>query len=378
MRTRENWIRLLKRRDQGFEFAQTKPVEITTYATIPRDEIDRVTSQNGDRVNFERLETPRPTPKETLKNWAKPATPRKWIWPTGNWCRQLQIWDVGTHLGYKKSARIHSHGPELWKKKVRGEYNSNWKIQNWFEQDLYSQRDLAKENMIFALESSQAIFEMGDVELIELTISMKFGAQHVYMTFSKEQSLRMRQTRLGDDTTYVNTPPHTSHFLVQLHAHACLKSCVCRARITCHDSSSSAHVFVLTLVDHSTFLSLLTIFSHIILYFLLPVNFIFQDVVDKFPVDTRWSGPWHSCRVRPSHKLWVQRLPHLGSCRRRAYHTQNEGLSSVSHDRTERPVVKPFDSLRKWADQGFSGTTKRADSRWLSSRNSKTRIPVRL
>ena len=37
------------------------------------------------------------------------------------------------------------------------------------------------------------------------------------------------------------------------------------------------------------------------------------------------------------------------ACRRRAYHSQEEGLSSslswsVCHDRTESPVVKPFDS----------------------------------
>ena len=38
-----------------------------TYAAIPGDCMDRVTSQNGDRVNFERLETPRPAPKETWK-----------------------------------------------------------------------------------------------------------------------------------------------------------------------------------------------------------------------------------------------------------------------------------------------------------------------
>ena len=25
----------------------------------------------------------------------------------------------------------------------------------------------------------------------------------------------------------------------------------------------------------------------------------------------KW-GPWHPCRVRPSHRLWAQRLPHLG------------------------------------------------------------------
>ena len=51
--------------------------------------------------------------------------------------------------------------------------------------------------------------------------------------------------------------------------------------------SSCAHVFVLTLFDCSTSLSLLTIFSLIILSFLLPINFIFQDVVDKFPVHSR-------------------------------------------------------------------------------------------
>ena len=80
----------------------------------------------------------------------------------------------------------------------------------------------------------------------------------------------------------VNTTPHTSHFLVQVHAHAWLKLRVCRAHIMCHP-----HVFVLTLFDFSTFLSLLTIFSLIILSFLLPINFIFQDVVDKFPVHSR-------------------------------------------------------------------------------------------
>ena len=42
----------------------------------------------------------------------------------------------------------------------------------------------------------------------------------------------------------VNTTPHTSHFLNDLHAHAWLKSCVCRAHIMCHESSPCAHVFV--------------------------------------------------------------------------------------------------------------------------------------
>ena len=47
------------------------------------------------------------------------------------------------------------------------------------------------------------------------------------------------------------------------------------------------HVFVLPLFDYSTFLSLLTIFSLTILSFLLPINFIIQDVVGKFPVHSR-------------------------------------------------------------------------------------------
>ena len=64
------WIRLSKAQDQGLEFLQTKSFATMTYATIPGDCIDCVTSQNGDRVLFERLETPRPTPEVTLRqNW---------------------------------------------------------------------------------------------------------------------------------------------------------------------------------------------------------------------------------------------------------------------------------------------------------------------
>ena len=53
----------------------------------------------------------------------------------------------------------------------------------------------------------------------------------------------------------------------------------------CHPHA--AHVVVLTLRDFSTFLSSLSIFSLIILSFLLAINFIFHDVVDKFPVHSR-------------------------------------------------------------------------------------------
>ena len=53
--------------DLGLELWQRMSFAIMTYATIPGDCIDRVTSQNGDRVNFKRLETPRPAPKVTLQ-----------------------------------------------------------------------------------------------------------------------------------------------------------------------------------------------------------------------------------------------------------------------------------------------------------------------
>ena len=64
------WVRLSTAQDQGLEFWQTKSCAIMTYAAIPGDCIGRVTSQNGERVDFEMLETPRPVPKVTLKkNW---------------------------------------------------------------------------------------------------------------------------------------------------------------------------------------------------------------------------------------------------------------------------------------------------------------------
>ena len=52
------------------------------------------------------------------------------------------------------------------------------------------------------------------------------------------------------------------------------------------------------------------IFSLITLFFLLPVNFIFQDVVDKSPAQLRW-GPWHPGRERASHNWCIcHPVPH--------------------------------------------------------------------
>ena len=160
----------------------------------------------------------------------------------------------------------------------------------------------------------------------------------------------------------VNTTPHTSIFHSESHAHAWLKFWV-----RTHSSHLMFHVSVVfdcLLFDNSIHFSFPTVFSLDTLSFLLPVNFIFQDVVDKFPVHFRWG------RVPHHGGLWTLHPGILGgaavpsdfddgdvtigkalsdACGRRADHSQEEGLpsclsSSVSHDGTGRPLVAPFDS----------------------------------
>ena len=64
------WIKLSIAQDQGLQFWQTKSFVIITYATVPGDCIDRVISQNGHGVIFERLATPMPAPQVMVNsNW---------------------------------------------------------------------------------------------------------------------------------------------------------------------------------------------------------------------------------------------------------------------------------------------------------------------
>ena len=130
--------------------------------------------------------------------------------------------------------------------------------------------------------------------------------RHSSRLVAKEFNNGMDQAMSSATRPLVRTAHLTRHifslFHSDLHAHAWLKSYVWRAHITFHESSPCAHVVCSdTLFDFSTFLSLLSIFSLIILSFLLAINFIFHDVVDKIPVHSSSRGPWHSCRVRPSH-----------------------------------------------------------------------------
>ena len=64
------WVKLSRAQDQGLQFWQTKSHVIVVRSLVPAACICRVISQNGDRILFERLSTPRPAPKVTLKsNW---------------------------------------------------------------------------------------------------------------------------------------------------------------------------------------------------------------------------------------------------------------------------------------------------------------------
>ena len=64
------------------------------------------------------------------------------------------------------------------------------------------------------------------------------------------------------------------------------------------------------------------------------------------------------------------------ACRRRAYHSQEEGLSSslsssVSHDRTGRPVVKPFDSQSSSVREILSHSSESEQIRILLERQTE-------
>ena len=62
--------KISRAQDQGLQFWQTKSHAIIVHSPVPANCICWVISQNGDRILIERLSTPRPAPKVTLKsNW---------------------------------------------------------------------------------------------------------------------------------------------------------------------------------------------------------------------------------------------------------------------------------------------------------------------
>ena len=170
----------------------------------------------------------------------------------------------------------------------------------------------------------------------------------------------------------VNTTPHTSHFLTELHAHAWLKSCVCRARIMCHPQVFVLH-FPLS-ADHLLSYHLVLPPArqlHLpgcggqipcalsLMRTLAPLPSTTLSQVMSPTTATSWrllnltsrnprSNDDATIGKALSSPLFTQERED-DACRRRAYHFQDEGLSSslsssVSQVGTGRPVVKPFDS----------------------------------
>ena len=62
------WVKLTRAQDQGLQFWQTESHAIIVHSPVPADWIYRLISHNGDRILFDRLSTPRPAPKVTLKS----------------------------------------------------------------------------------------------------------------------------------------------------------------------------------------------------------------------------------------------------------------------------------------------------------------------
>ena len=92
-----------KRRIQDWIFGRRSHLQ-----SWPTLRIDRVTSQNGDRVLFERLETPRPTPKVTLKqNWqSQRAAAAAFLF----WHRRTKLLETGLKKG-RPGWSTRRHGP---------------------------------------------------------------------------------------------------------------------------------------------------------------------------------------------------------------------------------------------------------------------------
>ena len=177
-----------------------------------------MTAQNGDRVLYERLETPRPTPKITLKrNWqsgsksssrSSPISPSIWK-QRATWERKAEVQDDSKHIAEadqvpgnqeQRTSQISVDTGlsnqevstnalvknEAVKKELTDTNTKALKESKWVQIKFCIRGDLVKEKMVFSQESSQAFFEMGNVELIDLTTSMT-NAHYANTTFSKGQ-----------------------------------------------------------------------------------------------------------------------------------------------------------------------------------------------
>ena len=148
------------------------------------DCIDRVTSQNGDRVIFERLAAPRPAPKVTLKSYwqtqqqhqQQPQQPTleddvPSIWKQrATWESRARVRDDAKHaMEAERAPRKLVLAPS---EAVTGEEaptDTNTKEIERIKigsNKICIREDQAKEKMVFSKETSHAISEMGNEELL--------------------------------------------------------------------------------------------------------------------------------------------------------------------------------------------------------------------
>ena len=230
--------------------------------------------------------------------------------------KKLRIF-FSTHLDVKKPMKLRSHFNEALTKLHRLHRESGekrlapippWQYQKWHRSFSSSSKFwwqwkdsyLAHKNSIKVKYIYLSSWKNSILNGIFVTKCLHKAAQEWHFAkFISLYSDRLHSSPL-QPTGGVNSTSHTSHFLVEWHVHAWLKSWIWRAHFTFLASSPCAHVVCLILFDLSTFLSLLSIFSPIVLSFFLAINFIFHDVVDKYPAHFSWRRPWLFCWVRPS------------------------------------------------------------------------------
>ena len=137
---------------------------------MPRDCIDRVTSQSGDRVLFERLATPKPPPTVMLKTYLQiqqqqqqqqPQQPKleddtQRLWKQrATWESRAVVRDDTKHATEKRATKqlvlptseakddtLLTVNEEL----IDTNTEDIERIENWFEQDLYSRRPCERED----------------------------------------------------------------------------------------------------------------------------------------------------------------------------------------------------------------------------------------
>ena len=193
------WIKLSIALDQGLQFWQTKSHAIIVHSLVPADCINEVISRNRDRILFEDSQPPRPAPKVTLEsNWYSHQQQQQSICDdvtcTRRLLREIQSGTRGVRgsttddqtgtrrlvrdleLAVEKKPHFEidlrvegvSQDAILQDEEKMKEINKKLEKLKIGSGMKSIRNDLSTGNMIFSEESSRAICEMGNMELIDL------------------------------------------------------------------------------------------------------------------------------------------------------------------------------------------------------------------